>query len=40
MPEGKTLRTFPSRVKVKFNVGAATFRDIDPLQNSWSSPDS
>ncbi len=32
MPEGKTLRTFPSRVKVKFNVGAATFRDIAPQQ--------
>ena len=28
MPEGKTLRTFPSRVKVIFTVGASIFRTI------------
>ncbi len=30
MPEGKTLRTFPSRVKLSFTVGAAMFRTIRP----------
>lgn len=30
MPEGKTLRTFPSRVKVIFTVGARAFRSISP----------
>lgn len=30
MPEGKTLRTFPSRVKVVFTVGARVFRSISP----------
>lgn len=28
MPEGKVLRTFPSRVKVTFTVGASMFRKI------------
>ena len=28
MPEGKVLRTFPSRVKVNFIVGASMFRNI------------
>lgn len=28
MPEGKILRTFPSRVKVSFTVGASLFRSI------------
>jgi hypothetical protein len=28
MPKGKILRTFPSRVKVKFVVGASMFRLI------------
>jgi len=28
MPEGKTLRTFPPRVKVKFVTGASMFRQI------------
>lgn len=28
MPEGKVLRTFPSRVKVIFTVGAGEFRSI------------
>ncbi len=30
MPEGKVLRTFPSRVKVIFTVGASIFRTISP----------
>ncbi len=30
MPEGKTLRTFPSRVTVTFTVGASLFRAIRP----------
>ncbi len=30
MPDGKTLRTFPSRIKVSFTVGAAMFRTIRP----------
>lgn len=30
MPEGKKLRTFPSRVTVKFSVGASVFRTISP----------
>lgn len=30
MPPGKVLRTFPSRVKVKFVVGASMFRNIKP----------
>lgn len=29
MPEGKVLRTFPSRVKVVFTVGASIFRTIN-----------
>lgn len=29
MPEGKVLRTFPSRVRVRFVVGASMFRSID-----------
>lgn len=32
MPEGKALRTFPSKVNVKFNVGASMFRKIDTNQ--------
>ena len=32
MPEGKVLRTFPSRVKVRFSVGANQFRQIKPEQ--------
>lgn len=32
MPEGKTLRTFPAKVKVLFNVGAHTFRNISAKQ--------
>ena len=30
MPEGKILRTFPSRVTVTFTVGASLFRTISP----------
>lgn len=30
MPEGKVLRTFPSRVTVTFTVGASMFRSIHP----------
>ena len=30
MPEGKVLRTFPSRVKVVFTVGASIFRSVSP----------
>lgn len=30
MPEGKILRTFPSRVTVTFTVGASMFRSITP----------
>ena len=29
MPEGKVLRTFPSKVKVSFIVGASMFRTIN-----------
>lgn len=32
MPEGKVLRTFPSKVTVKFIVGASKYRDIRPEQ--------
>jgi hypothetical protein len=32
MPEGKVLRTFPSKVNVKFTVGASQFRNIKPEQ--------
>ena len=32
MPAGKVLRTFPSKVTVKFIVGASKFRDIRPEQ--------
>lgn len=32
MPEGKVLRTFPSRVKVVFTTGASQFRTIHPDQ--------
>ena len=32
MPSGKVLRTFPSRVKVRFVVGASQFRQIKPDQ--------
>jgi hypothetical protein len=32
MPEGKVLRTFPSKVNVKFTVGASQFRYIKPEQ--------
>jgi hypothetical protein len=32
MPEGKVLRTFPSRVKVVFTTGASQFRSIHPDQ--------
>ena len=28
MPEGKVLRTFPSRVTITFTVGASLFRNI------------
>ena len=31
-PEGKVLRTFPSRIKVIFVAGASTFRNIHPEQ--------
>lgn len=34
VPEGKTLRTFPSRVRVKFIVGASLFRSIKAEQFS------
>lgn len=34
VPEGKTLRTFPSRVRVKFIVGASLFRSIKAGQFS------
>lgn len=30
MPEGKTLRTFPAKVNVRFTVGARVFRTIKP----------
>lgn len=30
MPSGMVLRTFPSRVKVRFTVGASLFRTISP----------
>lgn len=30
MPEGKVLRTFPSRVKVVFTVGVSAFRNVNP----------
>jgi len=30
MPEGKVLRTFPSRIKITFTVGANLFRKIRP----------
>lgn len=32
MPKGKTLRTFPSKVKVLFNIGATAFRKINEKQ--------
>lgn len=32
VPEGKALRTFPSRVNVRFIVGASMFRDVKPEQ--------
>ncbi len=32
MPEGKMLRTFPSRVKVNFTVGASMFRNVSAEQ--------
>ncbi|MBQ9637555.1 MAG: YbbR-like domain-containing protein [Prevotella sp.] len=32
MPAGKVLRTFPSRVKVRFVIGASQFRQIKPEQ--------
>ena len=30
MPEGKVLRTFPSKVRVRFTVGASKFRMVKP----------
>lgn len=32
MPEGKVLRTFPSKVNVKFTVGSSMFRYVKPEQ--------
>ena len=32
VPDGKALRTFPSRVRVDFTVGASMFRNIKPEQ--------
>lgn len=32
MPKGKTLRTFPSKVKVLFNIGVTAFRKINEKQ--------
>lgn len=32
MPEGKILRTFPSRMKVSFTIGASMFRNLRPEQ--------
>ena len=32
MPEGKILRTFPSKIKVTFTVGGSRFRNIRPEQ--------
>jgi hypothetical protein len=32
MPEGKILRTFPSKVKVVYTVGASAIRNISPGQ--------
>lgn len=32
LPEGKVLRTFPAKAKVKFNVGASMFRNTDMRQ--------
>ena len=34
MPEGKVLRTFPSKVRVNFTVGASLFRLINADQFS------
>lgn len=34
MPEGKVLRTFPSRATVRFTVGASSFRHVKPEQFS------
>ena len=34
MPEGKVLRTFPQRVKVKFIIGASMFRQVNADQFS------
>ncbi len=34
MPDGKVLRTFPSRVKVSFTVGASMFRNVSADQFS------
>lgn len=32
MPEGKVLRTFPSKVTVRFSIGASMFRNVKPEQ--------
>lgn len=32
MPDGKVLRTFPSKVKVRFTVGVSMFRNVRPEQ--------
>lgn len=32
MPDGKVLRTFPSKVKVRFTVGVSMFRKVNPDQ--------
>ena len=32
MPKGKTLRTFPTKVKVLFNIGVTAFRKINEKQ--------
>ena len=32
MPEGKVLRTFPSKVRVRFSVGVSMFRNVRPEQ--------
>ena len=34
MPAGKVLRTFPSKVKVRFTVSSSMFRSIKPEQFS------
>ena len=34
MPSGKVLRTFPSKIKVSFTIGASMFRRVSAQQFS------